>query len=62
MLKQLIFVDYRKIQRLPGLYVLWVDCMGNIGKIFILLLKKPIYGIEQKVTIDWNVDNNRLEQ
>ena len=34
----------------------------SIGKIYIGPLKKPIYGIEQKVTMDWNVDNNRLEQ
>ena len=26
------------------------------------LLKNTIYEIEQKVTIDWNVDNNRYEQ
>ena len=35
---------------------------GLWGENLYLAPKKTIYGIEQKVTIDWNVDNNRLEQ
>ena len=36
--------------------------MFNIGYFDFSLLKNTIYEIEQKVTIDWNVDNNRYEQ
>ena len=46
----------------PQMFFLLTPLPSNVGYFDFSLLKNTIYEIEQKVTIDWNVDNNRYEQ